>query len=75
MAPYYDIILVLIPLSLLGIAAVLTVAGLPTVTAIPGGALVATALIGHALFVNGPQDDAEYTAVEATNTAPAVNAD
>ncbi|ELZ14253.1 hypothetical protein C479_00055 [Halovivax asiaticus JCM 14624] len=75
MARYYDIILALIPLSLLGIAAVLIVAGLPTVTAIPGGALVATALIGHALFVNGPEDDVEYTAVEAASNSPAVNAD
>ncbi|MFC3958409.1 hypothetical protein [Halovivax cerinus] len=76
MARYYDLVLALIPVSLLGIAAVLTVAGLPTITAIPGGALVATGLIGHALFINGPQDDvATHRATAGTSQPTAVNAD
>lgn len=77
MARYYDIILALIPASLLGIATVLVVAGLPTITAVPAGSLVAAGLIGHALFVNAPQDDPERAPSAGTNTSqsPAVNAD
>ncbi|WP_424006105.1 hypothetical protein [Haloferax denitrificans] len=54
MTGYYDYILGLIPLALLGITGTLTVAGLQLTTAVPMAAGVAALLTGHALFVNGP---------------------
>ncbi|WP_323676996.1 hypothetical protein [Halorubellus sp. PRR65] len=57
MTGYYDIVLGAIPLSLLGISGSLTFAtDLALSTAVTLGALVAVALIGHAMFVNGPVD-------------------
>jgi hypothetical protein len=57
MTGYYDIVLGAIPLSLLGISGSLTFAtDLALTTAVTLGALFAVALIGHALFVNGPVD-------------------
>ncbi len=54
MTGYYDYILGLIPLTLLGITGTLTVAGLQLTTAVPMAAGMAALLTGHALFVNGP---------------------
>ncbi|WP_266076362.1 hypothetical protein [Haladaptatus caseinilyticus] len=57
MTGYYDLILGLIPLALVGVTGALSVAGLALTTAIPLGATAAVLLIGHALFINGPVDD------------------
>jgi len=54
MVQYYDYVLGMIPLVLVGITALLTVAGLDLTAAIPVGAGVAALIIGHALFVNMP---------------------
>lgn len=54
MTGYYDYILGLIPLALLGITALLSVVGFPLAQAVPVGAGASVLLIGHALFVNGP---------------------
>lgn len=76
MARYYDIVLALIPASLLGIATTLIVAGFPMATAVPVGALVATGLIGHALFVNAPlENDDRGASTQRTNQSPGINAD
>jgi len=56
MAGYYDLVLGLIPLALIGITGVLTVGGLGLTTAVPLGSVVAVGLIGHALFVRAPVD-------------------
>lgn len=56
MTEYYDYVLGLIPLALLGISGTLSVGGFTTTTAVVAGSLVAIALTGHALFVNGPTD-------------------
>jgi len=56
MTGYYDFILGLIPLALVGVTGVLNVAGLAVTMAVPLGAGVAVLLVGHALFVNGPVD-------------------
>lgn len=71
MTGYYDIVLGLIPVALLGITAALTVVGISATAAIPIGSLVAMALIGHAMFVNAPVDSAEETGT----TRPPINAD
>lgn len=57
MTGYYDAILGLIPLAILGGYATLSLTGLESSTAISVGALIAVALIGHAMFVNGPVDE------------------
>lgn len=54
MTGYYDYVLGLIPLALLGISALLSIAGVPMTKAVPVGACVACLVVGHALFVNGP---------------------
>ena len=51
---YYDLILGLIPLTMGGIAAALVVAGLNVTMAVPVGAVLATPLLGHAMFVRAP---------------------
>lgn len=54
MAGYYDIVLGLIPLALVGITGTLSAAGLALSLAIPVAGVVAVALIGHAMFVRTP---------------------
>ncbi|MFC6889053.1 hypothetical protein [Halorubrum trueperi] len=54
MTGYYDYVLGLIPVALIGVTAVLNLAGLSLSVAVPGGALVAGALIAHAMFVRAP---------------------
>ncbi|MWG33528.1 hypothetical protein [Halomarina oriensis] len=56
MTGYYDIVLGLIPLALLGISGGLYAAGFAVPTAVSFAGLVAVTLIGHALFVRGPTD-------------------
>lgn len=56
MIEYYDAVLGLIPLSFLGLSGVLSAAGLSFTVAVPIAALVAAALICHAMFVNAPGD-------------------
>lgn len=54
---YYDLILGLIPLALLGLTAILTTAvGLALTTAVPLAGGVSVAMIGHAMFVRTPTD-------------------
>jgi hypothetical protein len=57
MSRYYDLVLGLIPLALLGIGGTLVAAGLQVTTAVFVGAAAAAALIGHAMFVRTPRDD------------------
>ncbi|MDX1747122.1 MAG: hypothetical protein R3324_14385, partial [Halobacteriales archaeon] len=61
---------------LLGIAGLLHGAGLTLTTAVPLGALVAAALIGHAMFVNAPGSATSHTpgtsAPSSPDTGPAV---
>ena len=59
MAGYYDIVLGLIPVALLGVTAALSIVGVSMTSAVPAGALIAMGLIGHAMFVNAPIDSGE----------------
>ncbi|MFB6172197.1 MAG: hypothetical protein ABEJ23_06665 [Haloarculaceae archaeon] len=54
---YYDVVLVAIFASLALGAAVGVVTSVPLPAAVVATGLVSAALIGHALFVNGPVDD------------------
>ena len=69
MTGYYDYVLGLIPLTLLGLTAILVVGGLELTTAVPLGAGVSGLVVGHALFVNGPV--APETTPQPTVTEPA----
>ena len=65
MTTYYDVVLGLIPLALVGLGGGLQIVGVSQTTAILFGGIVAVALVGHALFVRGPvslgrQPTAEY---------------
>ncbi|MFC6717215.1 hypothetical protein ACFQGT_06015 [Natrialbaceae archaeon GCM10025810] len=71
MTGYYDIVLGLIPVALLGITAALTVVGVALTTAVPIGSLAAIALIGHAMFVKAPVTPSE----ESQPNHSGINAD
>lgn len=71
MAGYYDLVLGLIPVALVGITAALTVVGLSLTASIPVGAFVAMGLMGHAMFVNTPAGAPD----ERQSTRPPLNAD
>ncbi|GAB6880701.1 hypothetical protein JCM17823_29750 [Halorubrum gandharaense] len=62
MTGYYDYVLGLIPAALIGITAFLNLVGLSLVVALPVGAGVAAALMGHAMFVRGPVTDSPSAA-------------
>ena len=66
MTGYYDLILGLIPLALIGVTGAVSAAGLSLAAAVPVGATVSVLLIGHALFVNGPVD----ISPESTSATP-----
>lgn len=73
MAGYYDYVLALIPLTLLAVAAALLGSGWTLTAAVPVAGGSASLLIGHALFVNGP--DASAGAGGETVQSPPVSAD
>jgi len=56
MVEYYDYVLGLVPVTLVGITALLHAIGVATLVAVPAGAAVSSLVVGHALFVNGPTD-------------------
>ena len=66
MTGYYDLILGLIPVSFLGTTGLLHVAGINLMSALPVAGLIAVALVGHALFVNGPVEE-QTTNPQATS--------
>lgn len=57
MTGYYDYVLGLIPAALIGVTAFLNLVGLSLTAALPGGALVAGAVMAHAMFVRNPVTD------------------
>ena len=62
---YYDYVLVLIPLALLGLTGVLTLTGLALTTAVPLAAAVSAGVIGHAMFMRAPVEVADVAPVQA----------
>lgn len=70
MTGYYDLVLGLIPLALVGITAALVVVGdVGLTTAIPLASVVSVGLIGHAMFVRAPVDAPASTASDRRQTA------
>lgn len=75
MTGYYDIVLGLIPIALVGITVALTLVGLSLTAAIPVGAFVAMGIIGHAMFVNTPTDLMEEPQSQSQSAQSPLNAD
>lgn len=57
MMDYYDLVLGLVPLSLLGVTGGLYGLGVDLLVAVPLAATMAAAVIGHGLFVNAPVEE------------------
>lgn len=78
MTGYYDIVLGLIPVSLVGVSAALLVVGFALTTAVSVASVVGVGLVGHAMFVNGPagggSSDADETTARSSRDSP-VSAD
>lgn len=78
---YYDLVLVLIPLALVGVGGLLLLAGVRRPVAVSVAGTAAIGLIGHAIFVNGPVRATSAVADETTTTesnatsGPSVTAD
>jgi len=70
MVQYYDYVLGVIPLVLVGLTALLTLIGVELTAAITVGAGVAALIIGHALFVNMPTQPT----TESADTSQRANA-
>lgn len=68
MTGYYDIVLGLIPLALVGITGSLLGLGLELTTAVPVSAMAAVALIGHAMFVRTPVSPAANETSRSSRT-------
>jgi len=75
MVEYYDYVLGLVPLALVGITGVLHVIGVSTLIAIPVGATVAGLVVGHALFVNSPVDAPDDATTRSSAGRTPMNAD
>ena len=80
MAQYYDVVLALIPLSLLGVPSILSVGGIGLTVAVSLGASIALLCVLHALFVNVPGEmDASRSSIPSStsgaSSAPGINAD
>lgn len=69
MTGYYDIVLALIPIALLGIGGALLVAGVPQAIAVSLAGTTAVCMIGHAIFVNGPVESSPTPSTDAQTTA------
>ena len=54
MTGYYDYVLGLIPVALIGVTASLTLVGLSVTSALPFGAVAAGTVMAHAMFVRNP---------------------
>jgi len=67
MIGYYDLVLGLVPLSLLGVTGSLYGIGVDLAIAVPLAAALAAGVIGHGLFVNAPVE--ERPAPEAPGVA------
>ncbi|MGB9985941.1 hypothetical protein [Salarchaeum japonicum] len=69
MSEYYDVILGIIPLAFLGTIGGFSFSGFSLTTAVTAAGLVGVALVGHALFVNGPVDSTSTPDAPATTPA------
>jgi len=73
MTGYYDLVLGLIPLTLLGLSGSLSMAGVTITSAVTVAATVGLLIVGHALFVNAPVgQEATAPAADDASASPQV---
>ncbi|MES3517571.1 MAG: hypothetical protein PPP58_07915 [Natronomonas sp.] len=75
MVGYYDVVLGLIPLSLVGLTAAFVLAGISSAVAVPFASLAAVGLMGHAMFVRGPTEESAVAGYGAPDGAAPHSAD
>ncbi len=75
MTGYYDYVLGLIPAALFAVPIALSVFGIPLSVAVPVGGVASALLIGHAMFVNGPDDEPREVPDAAATSGHASGAD
>lgn len=81
MTGYYDLVLALIPVALLGIGGLLLSAGVPQPIAVSLAGTASVGMIGHAIFVNGPVATSDSTGTadgrraSSGSTGPSIQAD
>jgi hypothetical protein len=71
MTGYYDALLVLIPVALVGVSVVLAAAGAAVTTAITLGGVAAAGLMAHGLFVRDPSSTGASSAASESSFDPA----
>lgn len=69
MTDYYDAVLALIPLTLIGVTVGLLGVGFSLTAAVPIGASLSVLLIGHAMFVRAPVGPTTESALDHQPTA------
>lgn len=74
MVRYYDLVLALIPLALVGGGGTLLLAGVQQPVAISLAGVTAIGLIGHAIFVRGPVAATQSPATDGTSVAQSTDA-
>jgi hypothetical protein len=74
MTEYYDIVLGLVPLALIGVTGSLSVAGWSLTSAVTLAGVMAVLVVGHAMFVNGPVDEHPVGVTDRAGNPPAFDA-
>ncbi|CAI49991.1 uncharacterized protein NP_3800A [Natronomonas pharaonis DSM 2160] len=69
MTGYYDIVLGLIPASLIGLTALFVFGGLSLSASVPLASVATIGLMGHAMFVNAPGPSEPATSRPADSAA------
>ena len=76
MFDYYDLVLGLVPATLVSVTGLLSALGTELYAAVPVGAGLAALVVAHALFVNGPTPaSTPAPAADSARAAPAHGAD
>jgi len=65
---YYDVVLLLVPVSFLGISGTAFFGGLSVEVALMVGGVFSVAIIGHAMFANPPVDPLPTSSNTETST-------
>lgn len=75
MTEYYDLVLGLVPLALVGISGGLFAFGWPVTSAVTLAGVLSVLVVAHALFVNGPVDDRPAVPDQSATSGPLNSAD
>ena len=73
MFDYYDLVLGLVPATLVSVTGLLSAFGTELYAAVPVGAGLAALVVAHALFVNGPTPASTPPSTPASTPTPAAD--